>query len=136
MQLASSWTTPSSLGRPPYPTLLSRGSSSTMLTPAMTASRVSPPALITSTALAQQFTPPSLRLALEMTTGRDLDWPLRTGSKGSAAAPSTAARRLKVLDMRFRLRHSGLRATVEAPRQLRSARFFAKICHYGTGQAG
>src|ERR1035441_9936668 len=68
MQLASSSTTPSSFGSPPYPTLVSLGSSSTMLTPAMTASSVSPPPLTISMALAQQFTPPLLRLALDMTT--------------------------------------------------------------------
>ena len=39
-----------------------------MLTPAITASSVSPPALMISMALAQQLTPPLLRLALEMTT--------------------------------------------------------------------
>ena len=38
-----------------------------MFTPAITASSVSPPALMTSIAFAQQFTPPLLRLALEIT---------------------------------------------------------------------
>ncbi len=43
MTEASSCTTPSSLGMPPYPTVTSSGSSSTMLTPEMTASSGSPP---------------------------------------------------------------------------------------------
>src|SRR5205823_10326190 len=44
MQLASSWTTPSSLGRPPSPTDMSFGSSSTTFTPAIAASSGSAPA--------------------------------------------------------------------------------------------
>src|ERR1700722_5723892 len=43
--LASSSTTPSSLGKPPYPTLSSLGSSSTLVTTASAASSVSPPDL-------------------------------------------------------------------------------------------
>ena len=42
------------VGRPPYPTLVSFGSSSTMFTPAITASRVSPPDLITCMALSSK----------------------------------------------------------------------------------
>src|ERR1019366_3362109 len=79
------------------PTLVSLGSSSTMLTPAMTASSVSPPPLTISMALAQQFTPPLLRLALEMTTapGRACAAAFRT--IGSAAAPRIAARLVNVM---------------------------------------
>ena len=43
MQEASSWTTPSSFGSPPYPTELSAGSSSWILTPSTAASSVSVP---------------------------------------------------------------------------------------------
>src|SRR5438046_4292324 len=67
IQLASSATTPSSFGRPPYPTLVSRGSSSTILTPAITASSVSPPPWMIRMAAAQHSMPPLLRLALEIT---------------------------------------------------------------------
>src|SRR3989304_550364 len=43
MHDASSWTTPSSLGRPPYPTDVSSGSNSWIFTPSIPASRVSTP---------------------------------------------------------------------------------------------
>src|SRR5437867_566816 len=65
--LASSSTSPSSLGRPPYPTLVSCGSSSTILTPAMTASRGLPPPFRISIAFAVAFIP----FALDITTGTE-----------------------------------------------------------------
>src|SRR6266567_7133468 len=68
-----------------------------MLTPAITASSVSPPLLTISMALAQQFTPPLLRFALEITTLLGLACALTTLIIGSAAAPSRAARLLNVL---------------------------------------
>src|SRR5207253_11418683 len=61
-----------------------------MLTPAMTASSVSPPDLITSIAFAHARTP--LALATAMFLGRDC--PLTIRIIGNAAAPSRAARRL------------------------------------------
>src|SRR5712692_8295519 len=66
MTLASSSTSPSSLGRPPYPTESSFGSSSTTVTAATTASSVSPPFLRISMPLSSACKP----LALEMMSGR------------------------------------------------------------------
>src|SRR5438128_1045269 len=69
----SSCTTPSALGIPPYPTLLSSGSSSTILTPAMTESSTSAPDVIISNAFCTHVRlPPFLNrfpFAEEMTTG-------------------------------------------------------------------
>src|SRR5690348_9004512 len=96
MQLASSSTTPSSFGSPPYPTLLSRGSSSTMFTPAITASRVSPPPFITSTALLHALIPPLFRLALATAISRGRDCACTILAAGRAAAPRIAALRLNV----------------------------------------
>src|SRR5450759_1247592 len=97
MQLASNSTTPSSLGRPPYPTLLSRGSSSTIFTPATTASSVSPPLLISSMALAQQLMPPLNALALDTTTGLGRAWAAACRTMGSAATPNITARLLRLM---------------------------------------
>src|ERR1035441_9426614 len=96
MQLASSSTTPSSLGRPPYPTLVSRGSSSRILTPAITASRVSLPPLISSMALAQQLMPPLNELALDTTTLPGRAWAAAFRARGSAATPNITARNLSI----------------------------------------
>src|ERR1700676_5084072 len=63
-----------------------------MLTPAMTASRVSPPDLMMSIALAHARTP----LPLEMTMFFGLPCALTTRIMGTAAAPRMAARRLNV----------------------------------------
>src|ERR1044071_5752935 len=63
-----------------------------MLTPAITASSVSPPLLTISIALAQQLTPPLLRLALEMTMFRGLPCDAAGRTSGSTAAPAIAAR--------------------------------------------
>ena len=115
MQLESSSTTPSSFGNPPYPTLLSRGSSSTMLTPAMTASSVSPPAFMISMALAQQLTPPLLRLALETTTG-GLACAAALRTMGSAAAPRIAARLVNV--MIFIMSRKGLQLKADSYQDL------------------
>src|SRR6267378_1263580 len=66
MTLASSSTSPSSLGSPPYPTESSLGSSSTTVTAATTASSVSPPFLRMSMPLSRACNP----FALEMINGR------------------------------------------------------------------
>src|ERR1017187_6410522 len=97
MQLASSSTTPSSLGRPPYPTLVSRGSSSRILTPAIAASRVSPPPFINSMALAQQLIPPLNALALDTTTLPGRAGAAACRAKGSAATPNMTARLLRLM---------------------------------------
>src|SRR5262249_23711061 len=97
MQLASSSTTPSSFGSPPYPTLVSRGSSSTMFTPAITASSVSPPPLMVSTALAQQLIPPLLRFALEIAMIFGRPWAAIFWTIGTAAAPSMMVRRVRLV---------------------------------------
>src|ERR1035438_7660640 len=94
-QLASSSTTPSSLGSPPYPTLVSRGSSSTIFTPAITASSVSLPPWISSIALAQQLIPPLNALALDTTTGLGCAWAAAVRAMGSAATPNITARLLR-----------------------------------------
>src|SRR5262245_60905397 len=57
MQQESSCTTPSALGRPLQPTPVWLGSSSTMATPATSASRTSAPSVIILNALATQVTP-------------------------------------------------------------------------------
>src|SRR6266850_7996780 len=64
--LASSSTSPCSLGRPPKPTESSLGSSSTTVTAATTASRVSPPFFRMSMPRPRAFKP----LALEIISGR------------------------------------------------------------------
>src|SRR5215469_15849304 len=60
----------------------------------MTASRVSPPDFITSTALETALRPPLLRLALEtaMNLGRGCEWTIWIA--GNAPAPRIAARRV------------------------------------------
>jgi len=68
-----------------------------MLTPATTASSVSLPALINSIALAQQLTPPSKRLALEITTARGPGFAGTMPASGSAAAPSITDLRLHLV---------------------------------------
>src|SRR5687767_13906768 len=74
MTAASSCTTPSAFGRPPNPTLVSSGSSSTMLTPAMSASSTSLPCIICSNAVSTHVRVPSLVYRCPMadatTTGR------------------------------------------------------------------
>src|ERR1019366_2096172 len=96
MQLASSSTTPSSLGRPPYPTLVSRESSSTIFTPAIAASSVSLPPWISSIALAQQLMPPLNALALDTTTGFGRASEAAVRAMGSAATPNITARLLRL----------------------------------------
>jgi hypothetical protein len=61
---ASSCTTPAAFGSPPYPTLVSAGSSSTMFTPRTTASSVSPPPCSTRTASATAAVPFELAIAV------------------------------------------------------------------------
>src|SRR6267154_1269065 len=80
--LASSSTSPCSLGRPPYPTESSLGSSSTTVTAATTASRVSPPFLRMSMPRPRALTP----LALEIIRGR-----LPCAAGVAAWAPSIVA---------------------------------------------
>src|SRR6478672_5622555 len=73
MQHESSCTTPSAFGRPPYPTLESRGSNSTILTPETTASNPSDPAVIMLKAFCAAVTSPPflnwLPFAEQITTG-------------------------------------------------------------------
>src|SRR6202795_350543 len=99
-QQESSCTTPSAFGRPPYPTLSSSGSSSTMLTPAMSASSTSEPPVIIANAVSRQvFVPPFLNLLPlleEMTTGLTLFGVIIVGAcannvPGTAAAAAAAA---------------------------------------------
>ena len=80
---ASSSTTPSSFGRPPYPTELSFGSSSTMFTPATTASSVSLPAFSICMARAQAIIP--FALATTMFFGRA---PLWANAAAGSAPPA------------------------------------------------
>src|SRR5690606_15905019 len=61
MHEASSCTTPSAFGRPPYPTLVSSGSSSTMFTPAITASSTSAPSVIIRNARSTAVSLPPFR---------------------------------------------------------------------------
>src|ERR1035441_5721449 len=136
MQLASSSTTPSSLGRPPYPTLVSRGSSSRILTPAIAASRVSLPPLISSMALAQQLMPPLNELALDTTTLPGRAWAAAFRARGSAATLNITARLLRLMSfMKILLRlwrHNGrpLRPNANGAQDLR------KSSHYVIRQAG
>ncbi len=83
--LASSSTTPSSLGRPPHPTPCWVGSNSTVLTPATTASRVSPPDFKISIARPQQAFIPLL-LAITMFLG-----PAAKSCSSMAAVAANAA---------------------------------------------
>ena len=73
MQHESSCTTPSALGSPPYPTLVSSGSSSHRFTPAMTASSTSEPPVISRNAFSTPVTSPPflnrLPFADDTTTG-------------------------------------------------------------------
>src|SRR5262245_14444184 len=73
MQDESSCTTPSAFGNPPYPTLSSNGSSSSMFTPAPSASRTSEPCEIIPKAFSTHVTVPpflnSFPFAEEITTG-------------------------------------------------------------------
>src|ERR1041385_6099297 len=62
-----------------------------MLTPAMTASRVSPPAFIISIALAHARAP----FSLAITTCRGRDWAELTAAPASMADPVSMARRLQ-----------------------------------------
>src|ERR1051325_8480776 len=71
MQDASSWTTPSALGRPPYPTESSVGSSSWIFTPSMTASSVSAPCISMSKAFCTALSPLPLAIAMGLEAQRD-----------------------------------------------------------------
>src|SRR5438477_11124058 len=77
--LASSSTSPSSFGNPPYPTESSFGSSSTTVTAATTASSVSPPFFRMSMPLSSACSP----LALEIISGR---FPCAAGARFERAA--------------------------------------------------
>ena len=95
MQHESSWTTPSAFGSPPYPTYISVGSSSTMLTPAISDSSTSSPFAIRCQASSTELRGPlflySWPLAEEITTGGVA---LRTSTLGpwpNAAAGTLAA---------------------------------------------
>src|SRR6185369_4112438 len=137
MQLASSSTTPSSLGRPPYPTLVSRGSNSTILTPAITASSVSPPPLSSSMALAQQLMPPLNELALDTTTGLGRAWATASCTTGSAAAPKITARLLRLMSfMRIPLPLAAARRPPPESEHQRCARDAKDLtlCHRRSGR--
>src|SRR5579863_4747096 len=84
IQLASSSTTPSSLGNPPYPTEVSLGSSSTTVTAAITASSVSPPDFKIAMPLSSACNP----FALEIISGR---LPCPDGSGADFAGATAAA---------------------------------------------
>src|SRR5512141_2724770 len=92
----SSCTTPSALGNPPYPTLESSGSSSTMFTPATTASRTSEPLVIIENAFSTAVcVPPFLyRLPLpdEITTGFTAERLRIVGASARRPAGSDAPR--------------------------------------------
>src|ERR1051325_10917825 len=105
MQQESSGTMPSAFGKPPEPTLSSSGSSSTMLTPAMTASRTSAPSVIIVKALCTAVIgPPFLNLlpfADEITKGltepclRIIGKPVTSFWVVAIARPATALLRMK-----------------------------------------
>src|SRR5882762_2292704 len=97
--LASSSTSPCSLGRPPKPTESSLGSSSTTVTAATTASRVSPPFLRMSMPRPRAFTP----LALEIISGR-LPCAAATEGLGLANRLVTVAAALPASEVRKNLR--------------------------------
>src|SRR5689334_23717278 len=93
-QLASSCTTPSSLGNPPYPTDSSEGSSSWIFTPSTPASSVSVPLVINSTA---SFTP---RMPFAEETAASLATRLRrthgaAGSEEPATVSAAVPRKLR-----------------------------------------
>ena len=67
-----------------------------MLTPAITASSGVLAGFDQLHGLLQQLMPPLARLLLEITTDFGRDCPSRTRIAGNMAAPTTAARRLKV----------------------------------------
>src|SRR5688572_28806500 len=95
MQHESSWTMPSAFGSPPYPTLVSSGSSSQRFTPAMTASSTSVPFVIIWNATATPVDgPPFLKrlpFADATTTGRLAVCSAGACAKSSAAPAATAA---------------------------------------------
>src|SRR3989441_12203605 len=78
MHDASSCTTPSALGNPPYPTESSLGSSSWIFTPSITASSVSAPCSSMSNAFCTARSP----LALETATGFATHWLRGGGGRG------------------------------------------------------
>src|SRR3982751_4653681 len=102
-----------------------------MFTPAITASRVSPPDLMTSIAFAQARTP----LALEITMFFGLVCALATRKTGNTAAPRIAARLLKLFAMRFSPSAMGSATAIQG-NSARNGAVFAKEPHYGTRQAG
>src|SRR5260370_15622586 len=137
MHRASSPPPPSPFGRPPYPTLVSRGSSSTIFTPAITASSVSPPPLINSMALAQQLTPPLNALALDTTTGFGGACATACCAMGSAATPNITARLLRLMSFMTALLPPGTAqrppARSERQRSAECAKDFT-LCHTLSGR--
>src|SRR5512145_2077774 len=95
MHEASSWTMPSAFGSPPYPTLVSSGSSSQMFTPAIKASSTSfPSAIIPKASSTDVFGPPFLKrfpLADAMTTGLALPEVTMVGPWADVCATDAAA---------------------------------------------
>src|SRR5882724_7665031 len=105
MQEESSCTTPSALGKPPYPTLSSSGSSSTIFTPAITASSTSAPwAIIVNAFCTAVTSPPFLKrlpFADETTIGLTALCTMMFGNWSTEAlvparvSPATALERMK-----------------------------------------
>src|SRR4030095_2884400 len=96
MQQESSWTTPSAFGRPPQPSLVSSGSNSTILTPAISASSTSSPLTIFAKAISTPvLSPPFLNLlplAEAITMGRLLPGVIMLGAWPNARGAAAAAR--------------------------------------------
>src|SRR4029077_1630087 len=94
MQEASSWTTPSSFGRPPYPTELSLGSSSWIFTPSMAASSVSVPRSTSSRARPTprrplaELTAAARAVRRRKTAGAPIAAPREVSPSEAAAAPA------------------------------------------------
>ncbi len=105
MHDASSCTTPSAFGTPPYPTLYSSGSSSVMLTPAMSESSTSDPFVIIENAFSTHvMVPPFLKtlpFSEAMTIGLAVFGPITAGPPPKAvlvegsASPAAAPVRTK-----------------------------------------
>ena len=83
-------------------------------------------------ALAQQFTPPLSRLALEITTGPGRDWPLAIRIIGNTAVPRIAARLLNAVS--FMLVFLFVRSGTTASRTRDDGKDF-QLCHRESGRS-
>src|SRR5690242_13999011 len=136
---ASSSTTPSSFGKPPYPTESSLGSSSTTVTVATTASSVSPPLFKISIPLSSACSP----FALEIMIGR-LPCAGRAGGAGASAASGLAksllapAAKLLARDAikNFRRDHSSMRCLLKMRRKYTSGTVRLEVRVRATGPSG